>query len=902
MSETWNKWLLDQSAVDIFGFPAQILEREWNPTEDDKRAAWLLYVELRTRITTQPLHHLEGGEKAALLSLYTLFAEVRELLKDEAHSQADHFSELGFQFLNRIVRPFTAEWHLKSERGQLDVHDTQVIFHRQLSELQAKIRIFCSLLGCLATGRNYEGDDWAYEGVLSTTAIDGEIEFPQSHPTTLATEAQKNASIKPLFVHSFESVLADEQRAIKDRRRAVVKRFPDSHSEYNDEATPINLVGLALSGGGIRSATLCQGVIQGLARTKILTDVDYMSTVSGGGYFGTFLSSFLNVEPVSDSELSASKPAAGLGPKDRPFGIEGGAGELEHLRNNSRYLLAGGVPGLLKALSQLLYGAGLQLALVLFVLLLVSGFLSLVPNAWLENLLWGITLVWIIFIAGMSWALYIQRGNSSQRVRIGYFWEKCTFLISLIVAVFWFMYAVALVVAKNPLDLDLLLMSLLAFLFVPILLMTSGILITRVTSTGVILVKSAFLVAPMLFSVLGIYMGVDVIIHKRDSFVLQFVENNLFLSICVVVLFSFHLFFLNINLMTLHRFYKNRLSRAYSLGENGSFSFDSDYQPMKLSKLGQLNEELPYHLINTTLNGRSKSSASQARRGADFFLLSRFYCGSESTGYWPTKNDNNNDPYSDVESCNPDLDLPAAMAISGAAVSPNMGTAPLGWARGFLTATNMRLNYWFKKPNGDLNPNYPHFGYLLNEFKGKLSLELDYLNLSDGGHIENLGIYSLLRRKCKFIIAIDGEADLGMTRSAISRVVRLARQDMNIEINIDTSPFTLDKSGFTQSHFVVGQISYSDNDEGYLIYIKSSITGNEPDDVKDYRRRHPKFPHQTTVDQFFDEEQFEAYRALGQHMAEELLKPEIIGQRKYGNESLRTREFFECLASRYINY
>ncbi|MBI3082268.1 MAG: patatin-like phospholipase family protein, partial [Gemmatimonadetes bacterium] len=48
-------------------------------------------------------------------------------------------------------------------------------------------------------------------------------------------------------------------------------------------------VGLACSGGGIRSATFCLGFFQGLAQHGLLRHVDYLSTVSGGGYFGSFL-------------------------------------------------------------------------------------------------------------------------------------------------------------------------------------------------------------------------------------------------------------------------------------------------------------------------------------------------------------------------------------------------------------------------------------------------------------------------------------------------------------------------------------------------------------------------------------------------------------------------------------
>ena len=57
---------------------------------------------------------------------------------------------------------------------------------------------------------------------------------------------------------------------------------------------------------------------------------------------------------------------------------------------------------------------------------------------------------------------------------------------------------------------------------------------------------------------------------------------------------------------------------------------------------------------------------------------------------------------------------------------------------------------------------------------------------------------------------------------------------------------------------------------GMLIYIKASLNGNEPPDVKQYAALDPRFPHQATSDQFFDESQFESYRRLGLHVVEEI--------------------------------
>jgi hypothetical protein len=152
------------------------------------------------------------------------------------------------------------------------------------------------------------------------------------------------------------------------------------------------------------------------------------------------------------------------------------------------------------------------------------------------------------------------------------------------------------------------------------------------------------------------------------------------------------------------------------------------------------------------------------------------------------------------------------------------------------------------------------------------------VNLSDGGHIENLGIYELLRRRCKLIIAIDGEADPDMTFSGLKTLIRYAQIDFGIRIRMDVADLTRNDAGYTKAHFILGEIDYGDGQTGYLLYIKSSLTGNERDYILDYRQSHSAFPHETTADQFFNEAQFEAYRALGEHIGDDLFREELIGK------------------------
>ena len=177
---------------------------------------------------------------------------------------------------------------------------------------------------------------------------------------------------------------------------------------------------------------------------------------------------------------------------------------------------------------------------------------------------------------------------------------------------------------------------------------------------------------------------------------------------------------------------------------------------------------------------------------------------------------------------------------------------------------------------------------LWREMMMKLDECHKWVNLSDGGHIENLAGIELLRRRCKFIIIGDGEADPELSFNGLATLIRYARIDLGIKIDIHPDAIRVDKSkgavdkgtdNLSQEHWAFGTITYPPNEnnehvqeKGYLLYLKSSYTGDEDEVIKEYRHRNPAFPHQSTADQFFDENQFECYRALGQHIGEEALQ------------------------------
>jgi hypothetical protein len=158
--------------------------------------------------------------------------------------------------------------------------------------------------------------------------------------------------------------------------------------------------------------------------------------------------------------------------------------------------------------------------------------------------------------------------------------------------------------------------------------------------------------------------------------------------------------------------------------------------------------------------------------------------------------------------------------------------------------------------------------------------------LTDGGHIENLGIYELLKRRCGVIVAVDAEADPNMEFTSFVRLQEYARIDLGIRIELPFRPIhdvslaageAIDSTTETPRngpHCAIGEIQYPGPRYGILVYVKASLTGDENDYIRAYRRRYPAFPHESTLDQMFGEEQFEVYRALGFHAAFRLFSRE----------------------------
>jgi hypothetical protein len=748
----------------------------------------------------------------------------------------------------------------------------------------------------------------------------------------------------------FAEIFRDEVSAINQRRG--IER-PQIELEIEEEKrggakvyrpTPVsNVIGLALSGGGIRSSAFCLGALQALDVRGLIDKIDYLSSVSGGGYIGCSMTAAMSTGTAGKF----------------PFVSELQAGELpgvQHIRDHSNYLFPQGLLNIFGNAVVYLRGLAANALLLLPYLLLLAAFtiashptvqsLSDAKIAWFHpvflpiggdgffRLTLNAILLFVVLL--IVWALWRSSRSGRNRSDVGL---GAHFFGLLAVAVLFIAFCElqplllagmaggadegfsrAASAIKNLVAVMAPLGTVLGFLG-RFLADASKRMADKPGSTAFltrIAAKLAMYVAgaavPLVlwavylyFSLWGICAGeVRACSSEPPSWLTGFARNVpllhgsiIWLYVTLAVLMVVIGWSLNANANSLHRLYRDRLSKAFlfdpskrrdargRIGDEWDPKLaNADLLPLdRLRVTGLRTDWAPYHLINTALNIEASKYANRRDRNADFFVFSPLFTGSESTGYVATKQ---------MEAKLPGLTLGTAMAVSGAAASSNMGSATVKPLVPSLAILNIRLGYWITNPAkvaGMLrkNPLQWLFDqlYFAKELFGLLTENSETVYLTDGGHIENLGVYELLRRRCKLIIAIDAEADPEMAFGSLMTLERFARIDFGIRIDLPWAALRgtaraasqmLETRGICKDppvqgpHCALGTIYYprkAGDDEaastGLLLYVKSSFTGDENDYIVDYKRRHSTFPHESTADQLFSEEQFEAYRALGFH-------------------------------------
>jgi hypothetical protein len=583
------------------------------------------------------------------------------------------------------------------------------------------------------------------------------------------------------------AVLENERRVITGLRARRRTTHPDD-PWLGDTG---NLFGIAISGGGIRSATIAYGFLEVLNRFGLLCKADYLSTVSGGGYLGGYIHARLR------ERHEATDPYATLfAPDDR-----------ERLMRRGRYLAPGAGPRRLWNLVRL---AGAVVA-------------SLVLNwVWVAALL-------AVLVSVPAWLLWMSFG--ADGVRAGG-------------------YMLAIVAA-----------AVLGYHFLLLPLERAGLWSSNILHRveGVLLMIALMLVPAALLGAAGVELSL---------------AGGIAGAAVVVLVFAG--FFADPNVLTMHRFYRDRVAEAYletaSTGARNLLLATLRFQALR---------DAPYPLVNACLNLLGEEDeAFPGTKASDYFVFSPDYCGAERVGYAGTG------------ALYRRMTLATAMACSGAALNPAMGMRSRQPLAALMTLLNLRTGYWAPNPRFADRvwlaalPWWPYYHLLdlLNRTDSKRAL----VSVSDGGHIENLGVYELLRRRCRLIVALDAGADPGYEFADVRNLVIRARQELHLVIRFRQAPegFVRPESsaGFSRSHFVVADVLELGNEErgwrGLLVYVKSSLRAPlRPKTVDSesfrYKTIHPTFPHESTADQFFDAAQWRAYYDLGRFMAGDLLREDV---------------------------
>ena len=601
--------------------------------------------------------------------------------------------------------------------------------------------------------------------------------------------------------YRFHEVFEEEVQAINQRRRRFgraevelelePRARSNGNSEYDsgaaspgplstaqgrsasrNDAEPITrltarsgLAGLALSGGGIRSASFCLGALQALDRAGVLKNIDYLSTVSGGGYIGTCLSAAMS---RSRGEFPFTRSLT----QDEPYPVQ-------HIRNHSNYLFPQGIIDISYNVAIYLRWLTASLLLILpWLLVLAAITIFLKPDS--ESLHislsgttlpeafsaahFGVSLI-VLYLFGLLllvWVLWRSLEISGYASEVGSPWTSVSAVVIIVLIIIAFCELQPLVLGVMfksanreggiPASFVGWLGGLAAVLapfsaavpffsryIDPLLTQgneksTLGDFVFRAAGRAAFYIVSAAI--PFLLWMAYLYLcfaGIKDIDPDYLNWSGSYYHAPLWLSdisqrwfgyktpigwfylVTSIELFLLSLF-LAPNANSLHRLYRDRLSKAFlfdpttiegrlsrarskresatvsdpTVGDLLEYGENFDLAPIDRFKLSEIScVDTPYHLINTALNIQGSKYARRRGRNADFFLFSPKFIGSSATQYVRTE---------EFEGAVEELDLATAMAISGAAASSNMGASSIKPLTPTLAILNVRPGYWLANP------------------------------------------------------------------------------------------------------------------------------------------------------------------------------------------------------------
>jgi hypothetical protein len=388
----------------------------------------------------------------------------------------------------------------------------------------------------------------------------------------------------------------------------------------------------------------------------------------------------------------------------------------------------------------------------------------------------------------------------------------------------------------------------------------------------------------------------------------------------------------DLNSWSLHPFYRRRLCTAFALRRvkaagdppAGHAEQRREDQLGALSETGVVPRSPPWQsetwptLLVCAAANVSDPGASPPGRGVTSFTFSATEMGGPLVGGVETAT------FEKAVSANRqrDFTLPAVVAMSGAAISPSMGKSTRPSVRFLLGMANVRLGVWLPNPRrmesfvrirpivradakgfrarlrATFVPAFwftpeerakamaspsskerlmprPTPRYLLKELLGWNSINDKFLYVTDGGHYENLGLVELLRRGCRHVYCFDASG--GKPLAALGDAIALARSELGVDISFPDKELGKLKEvdGVAQSRCATGTITYkrcTPEVTGKIVYAPTVMTEDLPWDVHAFNEQDKTFPRNSTIDQLFTDQKFEAYRVLGYYAGESAMQ------------------------------
>lgn len=652
-------------------------------------------------------------------------------------------------------------------------------------------------------------------------------------------------------------------------------------------------MGISASGGGIRSASFHLGVYQALQEEELLPAARYVASVSGGGYITGALTA---MRYETDQRLIAAEP---------PFAPR--SPETRRLRNNTSYL-APGAWNKVKVAGRFLGGVAhnvLFMALAVWVVVAPVAWLmrSQMLHPFIDHQGYDVWWSWPpIVVAGIALLLAATSFPSGAlgRTRLladrpsgNAFRTAATVIGSALFAATvvlpWVIVEapglLADIVAAlpfedlggadtTPAEGDATAGEDVTFLGVLKLL---GLFSVVANAVGAALTRNKAMLANIGgFIVLPAGVGAAVWYAATSEW-----GDNRWVWLGALVALVCLFLPGDQTQRTFHPFYKSRLESVFAVRrvatKNGAFAGQLD--PDRFWSLSRYHETpgrpWPQTVFCCAANVSSENigleNITPPGRDAVAFTFSSTEIGGPGFGYVDTKH------FEDVVSSrlHRNSTLPAAVAISGAAFSPSMGKQTRPAFTSLLALLNMRLGVWTPHPDSVARvprtmkgawSRRPRARYLLREILGKHRVDDEFVYVTDGGHIDNLGIVELLRRGCTVLLSFDASGDDIDRFSQIGEAIALARSELGVEIVLDPEemkPQDPDAPRRSPRSVITGKLQYPDGTTGIIVFGKTAVVDDAPWDVRSFGLEDDAFPAHSTLKQLFDDQKFESYRTLG---------------------------------------